>query len=184
MVRHLTHDPVENPTARPHGTPQSKISDAGHAIVQVLTLADLMGVDIQEAVNAALLNLRTRDFQKREAKNPDEVSGDVAAISPFESSRMATGRAWVIEEGEKLIFPSDGDECPILVISHSTSDARIAKFKGIVTDHGGLNCHAAIIAREASMNCIVGTGNATKKIRTGDLIKMNMNSGQVILLKN
>lgn len=53
----------------------------------------------------------------------------------------------------------------------------------IVTDEGGLTCHAAIISRELRIPCIVGTGNATKMIKGGDLIEVNANKGEVKIIK-
>jgi pyruvate,water dikinase len=42
-------------------------------------------------------------------------------------------------------------------------------------------CHAAIVAREHGLPCIVGTGNATHMIRTGDEIILNMITGEISL---
>lgn len=50
---------------------------------------------------------------------------------------------------------------------------------GIVTDYGGITCHAAIIARELAIPCVVGTGNATTTISTGDQVEMDLVAGTV-----
>jgi len=47
------------------------------------------------------------------------------------------------------------------------------KAAGIVTDEGGVTCHAAIVSREFNIPCIVGTGNATKVFKDGDFIEVN-----------
>ena len=61
-----------------------------------------------------------------------------------------------IENGRILVAPmTDPDMVP-----------EIAKSLGIITDRGGVISHAAIIAREIGIPCIVGTGNATKLINT------------------
>merc|ERR1711865_567884 len=52
----------------------------------------------------------------------------------------------------------------------------------IVTDGGGVLSHAAICCREAGINCVVGTGNATKRLKDGDLIKVDGVNGVVTLL--
>ena len=54
----------------------------------------------------------------------------------------------------------------------------------IVTDEGGLTCHAAIISRELKIPCIVGTGNATKVLKNGDLVEVDANKGVVKILKH
>ena len=55
--------------------------------------------------------------------------------------------------------------------------------KGIVTDEGGILCHAGIIAREYKIPCVVGTGNATKIIKTGDIIELDAEDGLVRILE-
>ena len=53
------------------------------------------------------------------------------------------------------------------------------KAAAIVTDEGGLTCHAAIVARELSIPCIVGTKNATLILKDGDFISVNTTTGIV-----
>lgn len=54
----------------------------------------------------------------------------------------------------------------------------------IVTDEGGMTCHAAIIAREYKKPCVVGTKVATKIFKDGDFVEVDANAGTVTLLKN
>ena len=54
--------------------------------------------------------------------------------------------------------------------------------KAVVTDAGGLLAHAAIVAREYGIPCVVGTMDATQKIKTGDKIRVDGNTLQVHLL--
>lgn len=58
------------------------------------------------------------------------------------------------------------------------------KAAAVVTDEGGLTCHAAIICRELSIPCVVGTKIATRMIKDGDLIEVNANHGVVKVIKN
>jgi len=51
--------------------------------------------------------------------------------------------------------------------------------KAIVTDEGGLSCHAAIVARELGVPCIVGTKIATKVFKDGDLVEVDADKGIV-----
>lgn len=53
---------------------------------------------------------------------------------------------------------------------------------GLITDEGGVTCHAAIVARELKLPCITGTGNATSVLKDGDRVEMDANSGQVRVL--
>ncbi len=50
---------------------------------------------------------------------------------------------------------------------------------GIITDRGGMLCHAAIISRELKKPCIVSTGNATKVLKDGEMIEMDARKGTV-----
>lgn len=51
-----------------------------------------------------------------------------------------------------------------------------------VTDEGGIVCHAAIISRELKKPCIVGTKNATKIFKDGDLVEVDADNGMVKIL--
>lgn len=55
--------------------------------------------------------------------------------------------------------------------------------KAIITDEGGITCHASIISRELNIPCIVGTGIATQVLKDGDLVEVDANSGVVRILK-
>lgn len=50
---------------------------------------------------------------------------------------------------------------------------------GIVTDQGSSLCHAAIVARELHLPCVVGTDRATKRIKTGWRIRVDGSAGTV-----
>lgn len=54
---------------------------------------------------------------------------------------------------------------------------------GLVADIGGVMSHTAIVARELSLPCVVNTGNASKMLRTGDLIRINGTAGSIEVLK-
>lgn len=56
------------------------------------------------------------------------------------------------------------------------------KASAIVTDHGGILSHAAIIARELKKPCIIGTKIATKVLKDGDLVEVDANKGIVKIL--
>lgn len=73
----------------------------------------------------------------------------------------------------------------ILVTSMTTPDMTIAvrKTAAIVTDEGGITCHAAIISRELNIPCIIGTKIATKVLKDGDLVEVDAGKGIVKILK-
>lgn len=59
----------------------------------------------------------------------------------------------------------------------------IKRASAIVTDEGGVTCHAAIISRELKVPCIVGCKNITKLLNDGDIIKLNGSSGEIQIIK-
>lgn len=73
----------------------------------------------------------------------------------------------------------------ILVAIQTTPDfiPIIKNFSGIITDEGGITCHAAIISREFKIPCIVGAKIATKVLKDGDLVEINTITGIVCILK-
>ncbi len=76
------------------------------------------------------------------------------------------------------------DKGDILVASMTTPDYIIAmeKAAAFVTDEGGITCHAAIVAREFGVPCIVGTGNATALLKDGDFVEVDAEKGLIKIL--
>ena len=73
-----------------------------------------------------------------------------------------------IKQADKVNF---GD---ILVTTMTTPDfvPLMEKAGAILTNEGGMLCHAAIISREMGIPTIVGTRNATEVLKDGDLIEV------------
>lgn len=73
----------------------------------------------------------------------------------------------------------------ILVTQFTTSEfvPIMKKAKAIITNDGGITCHAAIISRELGIPCVVGTKIATKVLKDGDWVEMDANRGAVKILK-
>lgn len=75
-------------------------------------------------------------------------------------------------------FPEDG----VLVCVMTSPDylPLMQKAVAVVTDQGGVLCHAAIVARELGKPCIVGTGDATTRLKAGDRVTVNADEGIVV----
>jgi phosphohistidine swiveling domain-containing protein len=69
----------------------------------------------------------------------------------------------------------------ILLVSNTTPDfmPAIQKAVAIVTNEGGLTCHAAIVSRELKIPCVVGTKIATKAFKDGDKVEVDATKGIV-----
>ncbi len=59
----------------------------------------------------------------------------------------------------------------------------IKKAAAIITDEGGITCHAAVVSREMKVPCIVCTKNATEVLHDGDEIEVDADKGTVKILK-
>ncbi len=91
---------------------------------------------------------------------------------------IASGRVRVIREREEA---SDLLEGEILVTHMTTPDwvPLMRKAAAIVTDSGGMTCHAAIVSRELGLPCVVGTAEATEVLRDGEEVTVDAGEGVV-----
>jgi pyruvate,water dikinase len=90
--------------------------------------------------------------------------------------KIATGKAHVIESVAHLSEFKPGE---VLVADMTTPDWEpvMKTAAAIVTNRGGRTCHAAIIARELGVPAVVGTGDATTTIPSGDVITVSCAEG-------
>lgn len=84
----------------------------------------------------------------------------------------------------KVFEPSDVakfEKGEILLATYTNPNLLPAmeKAAAIVTDFGGMTSHAAIVAREFGIPCVIGTGNATKVFQNGDEVEVDAISGIV-----
>ncbi|MFH0797907.1 MAG: PEP-utilizing enzyme [Candidatus Woesearchaeota archaeon] len=174
--KYITHDPELNPNARPHGTKEDEVLAYGQAFVQLAALAYLRNISLENAFSKGLQNWIDADWRKRKAvedKDANVIKGLPA--SPGYVSGMAE---------VALGKPSESYEGKILVVPYATPDYTeyLSKSLAFVSDHGGLTCHLANIAREKGVPCVVGTGNATERIKSGDAIAVDGAEGKVYIL--
>ncbi|MEN9558475.1 MAG: hypothetical protein RL141_844 [Candidatus Parcubacteria bacterium] len=81
-------------------------------------------------------------------------------------------------------FPSF-QEGEILVTSMTRPEfvPLMKKALAIITNEGGITCHAAIVSRELGKPCVIGTQTATQAINDGDLVEVRANHGTVRILR-
>jgi pyruvate,water dikinase len=116
---------------------------------------------------------------KRKMEAPtEEVKGESMAQGMGASPGVATGQVKVVHDMSDLNKVEKGD----ILITKMTSPDMVPAMKkaaAIVTDEGGLTCHAAIVSRELGVPCIVGTGNITTLVKDGDIITVDASHGKV-----
>ena len=110
----------------------------------------------------------------------EEASEEIKGIPA--SSGKAQGIVKIVKGVGDLSKINKGD---ILVAVATHPDYVVAMHKAfaIVTDEGGITSHAAIVSRELGIPCIVGTKNATKVLKDGDMIEIDANIGLIRKIK-
>jgi pyruvate,water dikinase len=113
------------------------------------------------------------------------AGADPASITGFKgfagSPGTVEGRARVCRTVEEISTLADGEILVAPTTSPSWAPAFV-KIKACVTDVGGVMSHAAIVCREYGMPAVVGTGHATRIIKTGQLVRVNGTTGEIALL--
>jgi phosphohistidine swiveling domain-containing protein len=92
------------------------------------------------------------------------------------------GTVKIIQSANELDKVKEGD---VLVSQFTRPEfmAAIKKAVAIVTNDGGVTCHAAIVSRELNKPCIIGTKIATKVLHDGDEVEVDADKGIVKILK-
>lgn len=92
------------------------------------------------------------------------------------------GRHFINGEVVVVSSPVDIVEKDKILVVPSTSPSYVPLMrnaKALITDHGGMMSHAAIVAREFNLPCIVGTKQATKVLQSGDKVVLDLVRGEV-----
>jgi len=92
--------------------------------------------------------------------------------------KIGTGCVRLVSGSDDLDEFRNGE---ILVAEKTDPDWEpvMKKASAIITDHGGRTCHAAIVAREMGLPAIVGTGDASRKLKDGQEVTVSCAEGEV-----
>lgn len=164
---------------------------------QVITLARYaveiekhygMGMDVEWALDAddgSLYIVQARpetvcsvgEAKKEEVKEMSTEKKRLLRGLPA-SPGVVAGKAHVILDVKQISEFRNGE---VLVTEMTSPDwaPAMRKALAIVTNSGGITCHAAIVSRELGIPCVVGTNNATAVIKTGQLITVDATHGIV-----
>ncbi|MDD1680835.1 MAG: phosphoenolpyruvate synthase, partial [Methanoregula sp.] len=110
------------------------------------------------------------------AVKTESAGGTILVKGQGASPGIATGRVVVIRDVKDTGSVSEGD---ILVTRMTNPDMvpAMQKVAAIVTDEGGMTCHAAIVSRELGTPAVVGTRNATSVLKPGQLVTVDGEKG-------
>lgn len=174
------------------------ISHAPYALIyEYLKGVDYL-VSIKDSIEKRVdgcIYLTNPDFTySTELCNFEKAIEEITAISdhtiePSDSLKGQTACRGLVTGTVRVVFDphedkgfQDGD---ILVTSMTRPEfVPLMKRAGaVVTNEGGITCHAAIVSRELNIPCIIGTKVATKTLKDGDQVEVDATNGIVKIIK-
>jgi len=145
------------------------------------SLKDFYGARIFKISKYGIRGLSLKEWnrlflEKESFSSTKEMKGMVG------NKGKVTGKVRVIIDMEDLFKFNIGE---ILVTSMTRPEFAplMKKAAAVITDEGGITCHAAITSRELGKPCIIGTKIATKVLKDGDLVEVDADKGIVRILK-
>ncbi|MFH1290059.1 MAG: phosphoenolpyruvate synthase [Nanoarchaeota archaeon] len=137
--------------------------------------------DIEFAIDKeGIYIVQSRPITTQFKKSEDlEVAGNVLLSGLGASPGVAPGPVKVVHDLSELEKVQEGD---VMVAAMTNPDMVVAmeRAAAIITDEGGVTSHAAIVSREMGIPAVVGTGEATKKLKDGDMVTVDGNTGKII----
>jgi len=121
-------------------------------------------------------------------RRADVFDAQAVVAAPSASVRGFPGAAGIVDGVARVILtPEDADalqpgEILVTTVTNVGWTPLFPRAAAIVTDVGAPLSHAAIVARELGIPAVVGTGNATARIRTGDRLRVDGERGTVEIL--
>jgi len=118
---------------------------------------------------------------KKEAKGMTEghkPSAKILLQGQGAAPGIASGNVVIIRDVRDIGKVKEGD---ILVTRMTNPDMvpAMRKVAAIITDEGGMTCHAAIVSRELGTPAVVGTKNATNLLNNGQLVTVDGEKGHI-----
>ncbi|MCA9351839.1 hypothetical protein KC866_00400 [Patescibacteria group bacterium] len=113
-------------------------------------------------------------LEQQEVKETHQLLG----TATYHTHETVTGIVRVIKNLTQISQFKSG-EILVTEMTNPNCVPIMKKATAIITDEGGLMCHAAIVSREIKVPCIIGTRNATQVLRDGDLVEIDADNGVV-----
>jgi pyruvate,water dikinase len=118
---------------------------------------------------------------------PDAPAAPAAALGEPAEGLRGLGASPGVASGPVRVLAGPGDAGDlepgdVLVAAYTTPDwvPAIRRASALVTDRGGMTCHAAIVARELGVPCVVGARTATTDLHDGDVVTVDGGTGTVV----
>jgi len=151
-----------------------KIAEEHYGVPQDIEWA-IIGDEIFILQSRPITTIRQPDIPRAGAK-PESTLGEVLLEGQGASPGIASGRVVIVRDVRDTSTIKDGD---ILVTRMTNPDMvpAMRRVRAIVTDEGGMTCHAAIVSRELGTPAVVGTKKATKTLQDGQVITVDGEKG-------
>jgi pyruvate,water dikinase len=137
---------------------------------------------IQEPFTIVLWGVTNESLKSWSEIQASDDPDNIRAFKGFAGSPgTVEGKARVCRTVEEICRLETGE----ILVAPTTSPSWAPVFSKIgacVTDVGGVMSHAAIVCREYGMPAVVGTGHATKIIKTGQMVRVNGSTGEITIL--
>ena len=186
----------------------SKRYNLKHELVRYLIQAEITESNLKKLTNQLLEERRNKsvffsNFESQKEKDPEkrviiftgnkadkmikqlmqEELGEVKELhGNCASPGKVTATVKVCRGAGEIAKVQHGD---ILVACMTQPEfvPAMKKAAAIITDEGGLTCHAAIVSRELGIPCVIGTRKATKVLKDGMKVEVDADNGIVKILK-
>jgi len=171
QARHCTPREVEDALA---GEWKPDARELDERVKHSFWLFDCHGVQVFTGKQAG--EFSTRIVEEEVKSDVGEVKGMPACVG------KARGIVKIIVSASDMPKMREGD----VLVSPATNPNILPAMKkaaAIVTDEGGITCHAAIVSRELGIPCVIGTKIATRVFKDGDVVEVDAARGIVKILE-
>jgi pyruvate,water dikinase len=110
-----------------------------------------------------------------------QAKGEIHGLAA--AAGITEGIARVVKGPEEFDQVTKG-EIMVCIMTNPSWVVVFSKITAVVTDTGGVLAHTAVVAREFGIPAVVGTGDATYRVKTGDRLRVNGSTGVVEILGN
>lgn len=128
----------------------------------------LTGRDVEE--------LHELMFSSEAEDQVDDIRGFTASVGRVRGKVKVVGSV-------KEVGKVEAGDILVAVMTRPDYIVGIKEAAAIVTDEGGVTCHAAIVSRELGLPCVIATKIATQVLKDGDEVEVNANHRVVTVLK-
>jgi pyruvate,water dikinase len=149
-------------------------------IVQSRAVTTIKKVEEEKKEKVEIESLKKMEGKKEQnyEKVKEKPERKILISGLTASPGIASGRVRIVDHVNELNKIEKGD---VLVTKMTNPDMvpTMKKAVAIITDEGGMTCHAAIVSREMGIPCIVGTEKATQILKENSIITVDATHGSV-----